>query len=1023
VAESSIAQRGGAWHFEGELERVADKLPETVRQVIEMQVDRLPAGEQRILEAASVVGAEFSAASVAAALDLPQAEIEEACDSLVERQQLLSSSGVGTFPIGTVSARYAFRHALHSSALYHRVPPSRRARWHLRIARRGEELFGARAGEIAGELAVHFEEGHDAPGAVKHRLLAARTDARRHANREAVEHLVRAGALLERIAEPQRSELRLVLLEELGVTRRSMGDMQGSSEAFEELAGAAAGVGQRSLRIRALLYLASTLFWVDRDRCLAVVDKTLESSRELDDELLVAHVRGYCGHWSLNLRGFDAEHARAGELAVAAARRADDRALLALHVVRHAYTQIVRGRHREAIETTREGCELALQVGDAFDFLLCRFFRGWALLHAGEWGELRSMLADSIELAERNGHSLWSALLRLESSQLHERRTTTRLLRVGGASAGAGARLGRTDGQILFHGSIALARARVGERRDAEAERCFREIEERLRKRGAWMDWMLYFPLLEARSRWRVQRDELERAQVDAVELLRRATQSGEPIYATRAHVGAGGGSRCCEAMPRAPSASSTSPRRSSSARSPSLRPTSWRARAGNARARGRATRRVPNAKRCASPNARSAASSRPIRCSAAGWSASSSACERNQPSRARPCGRIDSARMARSRDSFFVTCAPGLEPVLHEEAKALELARIERQVGGVYFEGALQDAWRANLWLRTAVRVLMRVARFPAANSDELYAGARSVEWSRFLRADGTLVVDAHSNESALDHTLFVAQRVKDAVVDSLRAEHGTRPTVAKDGADLGVYVHLFRDRCTLLVDTSGESLHKRGWRQVQGRAPLAETLAAGIVLSSQWDRRSPLIDPFCGSGTILIEAALIAAGVAPGLFREGFGFERWPGHDRSAWLDVRERARTRSAFPSKLTLLGRDLDAKALEGARENAAAAGFDGKLQLEVGDALELAPRKGWNAWIVSNLPYGERVSSDRGVAELHRRFGTLLRERCAGFRFALFTSKEHARSLGLGSARRTQLSNGGLECELLTGEIA
>src|SRR5882672_607577 len=303
------------------------------------------------------------------------------------------------------------------------------------------------------------------------------------------------------------------------------------------------------------------------------------------------------------------------------------------------------------------------------------------------------------------------------------------------------------------------------------------------------------------------------------------------------------------------------------------------------------------------------------------------------------------------ARESFFVTCAPGLEPVLHEEMKALKLAKVERQVSGVYFEGTLRDAMRANLWLRTAVRVLMRVARFPAANADELYAGAHDVEWGRFIDPTGSLVVDAHSTSSALDHTLFIAQRVKDAVVDALRDAEGVRPKVAKTGADLGVYAHLFKDRCTLLVDTSGDSLHKRGWRRFQGRAPLSETLAAGLVLASQWDRRAPLIDPFCGSGTILIEAALLAADIAPGSFRKAFGFERWKEHDAATWDKVKAEARAMVKPASKVVLLGFDRDPAALEGAHENIAAAGLSGRIEIARGEALEFAPRKNWNAWVV------------------------------------------------------------------------
>jgi 23S rRNA (guanine2445-N2)-methyltransferase len=375
------------------------------------------------------------------------------------------------------------------------------------------------------------------------------------------------------------------------------------------------------------------------------------------------------------------------------------------------------------------------------------------------------------------------------------------------------------------------------------------------------------------------------------------------------------------------------------------------------------------------------------------------------------------------AREVFFATCAPGLEPVLHDEVRALRLGSVERQVGGVHFEGTIRDAWRANLWLRTAVRVLQRVARFEAKDANALHAGASAVDWSRFLRADGTFVVDARSKESALDHTLFVEQRVKDAIADQFRERSGRRPSVDKEAPDLGVHAHLFRDRCTLMVDTSGESLHKRGWRRYQGRAPLAETLAAAIVLLSGWDRRAPLLDPFCGSGTILVEGALIAGGIAPGIFRERFGFELWPGHDAEAWRALRDSARAAGAVPPKLVVRGRDTSREAIAGARENVAAAGLDGRIVLEVGSALDFEAKPGWNATIVTNPPYGERVGEERDLEPLYRRFGERLRERCAGYRLALLSGNPKlARALALTPDRVIPLLNGALACELLLAEI-
>jgi len=372
-----------------------------------------------------------------------------------------------------------------------------------------------------------------------------------------------------------------------------------------------------------------------------------------------------------------------------------------------------------------------------------------------------------------------------------------------------------------------------------------------------------------------------------------------------------------------------------------------------------------------------------------------------------------------RSPEVLFATCAPGLEPVLHGELAEMRLAKIERQVGGVRFEGGIEDAWRVNLGSRTAVRVLLRLARFEAASADALHQGALGVDWGRFLRPDGTFRVDAQSSLSALDHTLFVEQRVKDAVADSFRAVHGSRPSVDLEDPHVSIHVHLFKDRCTLSVDTSGDSLHKRGWRRFQGRAPLAETLAAGIVLLSGWDRRSPFLDPFCGSGTILVEAAWIAGGVPPGHLRERFGFERWIGHDAPRWRGLVEKSRAAIRMPKKLVLEGSDADDRAIEGARENLAAAGLEDCVRLEVRDVDRFAPKRGWNAWIVTNPPYGERVGRERDLEGVYRRFGALLREHCGGYHVAILSGNPAlAQAIGLPPERRTGLKNGSIDCELL-----
>jgi 23S rRNA G2445 N2-methylase RlmL len=370
-----------------------------------------------------------------------------------------------------------------------------------------------------------------------------------------------------------------------------------------------------------------------------------------------------------------------------------------------------------------------------------------------------------------------------------------------------------------------------------------------------------------------------------------------------------------------------------------------------------------------------------------------------------------------------FAVCPRGLEPLLEAELRGLRLAGVERQVGGAYFRGRQEELWRANLELRTAVRLLWRLARFEARDGDALYAGVRSVDWSPFLGLRSSFAVSARTAESALDHSLYLEQRCKDAIVDQLRGPDGARPSVDREEPDLRVHLHLFRDRATLSIDTSGPSLHLRGWRRFQGRAPLAETLAAGVVLLSGWDRRAPFLDPFCGSGTLLVEAAQLAAGRAPGLSREGFAFEKLPGFDRARYEALREELRARTHFPPKLRLRGSDLCPLALEGARENLAAAGLEGRVEIELADARELEVKRGWNAWVVTNPPYGERVGAEAPLEGLYAALGERLRAVGAGFTLALLCGRpELGRALSLPLERRAELFNGGLPCELLLGVV-
>lgn len=372
---------------------------------------------------------------------------------------------------------------------------------------------------------------------------------------------------------------------------------------------------------------------------------------------------------------------------------------------------------------------------------------------------------------------------------------------------------------------------------------------------------------------------------------------------------------------------------------------------------------------------------------------------------------------------TFFASCPPGLEPVLHAEVKALRFLRHERQVGGVRFEGNLESAWRANLRLATATRVLERLGRFEAGSELALYSGVQALEWSQWLRPEGSLWVSARTKESVLEHSRYIEQKVKDAIVDQFREKTGARPSVERENADLRLDLHLFRDRATLSIDLSGEALYKRGWRRHQGRAPLNECLAAGIVRLAEWDRRAPLIDPFCGSGTLLIEAGLMLLERAPGGLGRGFAFERLPRHSPEAYAAWRAAELRPPAAAARLPrLLGFDSDPQRVREARENVAAAGLEQLITIECRSALDMDLRPGWNAWIVTNPPYGERVGAGRDTRALLEAFGQQCRHQYRGYRFAILSGgPDLTRALGLKAETRLPLDNGGLPVELLIGE--
>jgi 23S rRNA (guanine2445-N2)-methyltransferase / 23S rRNA (guanine2069-N7)-methyltransferase len=373
----------------------------------------------------------------------------------------------------------------------------------------------------------------------------------------------------------------------------------------------------------------------------------------------------------------------------------------------------------------------------------------------------------------------------------------------------------------------------------------------------------------------------------------------------------------------------------------------------------------------------------------------------------------------------FFASCGKGLEYLLADELLALGCAGATAALAGVNVEGELVDAQRAVLWSRLASRVLWPIAEFECADEHALYAGVAALPWPEHLPADHTLAVDAHVSGDALTHARYAAQRVKDAVVDVMRARTGARPDVDLESPDLRLNLVVRKGRAILSVDLGGGPLHRRGWRLSQGEAPLKETLAAAVLLRGGWPQLyaegGSLLDPMCGSGTLLIEGALMAADVAPGLTRAGsFLPTRWTGFDAATWNRLREDARDREAA-GRATLRadfhGSDLDPHAIRAARENAEVAGVGDRVRFEVHDVATLGPIANTRGLAACNPPYDARLAADPA---LYRALGDALRRVVPGWRASLLCGDaELARSTGLRAAKRYQLFNGALECTLIT----
>ncbi len=382
---------------------------------------------------------------------------------------------------------------------------------------------------------------------------------------------------------------------------------------------------------------------------------------------------------------------------------------------------------------------------------------------------------------------------------------------------------------------------------------------------------------------------------------------------------------------------------------------------------------------------------------------------------------------MNTTNHSLFITAALGLEPLLVEELICLGLNEVKQERAGVSCCGSLAAAYRICLWSRLASRVLLPLAQFAAADPDHLYAGVQRIDWSEHMTADSTLAIDCATSKSQITHSRYAEQKTKDAVVDQFRVRTGERPSVSLERPDIRLNLYLYQDQASLSLDLSGESLHRRGYRIDGVHAPLKENLAAGMLLRCGWPQISAaggaLVDPLCGSGTLPLEAALMATNTAPGLLRTYYGFLGWKQHDDNVWQEVRQDADEKHQVgigALKVPIVGYDADPRAIRAAWDHARQAGMDKLIHFERRRLDEFVPPSGVRTGLlIANPPYGERLGNSADLAPLYNQLGQVMAQQCQGWRGGVITSeKELGRAIGLRADKINVLYNGALKCQLL-----
>jgi 23S rRNA (guanine2445-N2)-methyltransferase / 23S rRNA (guanine2069-N7)-methyltransferase len=379
----------------------------------------------------------------------------------------------------------------------------------------------------------------------------------------------------------------------------------------------------------------------------------------------------------------------------------------------------------------------------------------------------------------------------------------------------------------------------------------------------------------------------------------------------------------------------------------------------------------------------------------------------------------------------FQASSPRGLADLLAQELRTFGALEVRDRATGVAFEGMLTTAYRACLWSRIANRIFLEIASFEAPDAEAFYSAARELDWTRHIGPSATLACDFSGRHPTITHTHFGALKLKDAICDALRAQAGYRPDIARDCPSVRVHAHAHGTKMTVAIDLAGESLHRRGYRSEAGEAPLKENVAAGALVRAGWPQlaqaAAPFLDPLCGSGTFVIEAAMIAANIAPGLNRRYFGFLGWNGHDAASWRSLLTEAQTQQ-LPSNAAaprLHGTDRDATAIRNATAAAQRAGIGELVRFRTAALEDSVPPESARAGLLcTNPPYGVRLQDHEAARAVHRTLGRVLRERFEGWEAAVLTgAPDLGLELGIRARRAHVMWNGAIECRLLRLRVA